>query len=57
MKLKHVDNLKDWNDSLKIDFPKYMYTHHRDDKKGSQKYKSNCSMPIDIFDNKRKYAD
>lgn len=56
MKLKHLNHLKAWNDALKSEFNEYMYTHERNDKTGSKKYMSNCSMPIDIFDNKRKFS-
>ena len=56
MKLKHLDNIKEWNFVMKDKFTQYMYTHHRDDTSGSKKYKSNCCMPIDVFENKRKYT-
>ena len=56
MKLKHLDNIREWNIVMKEKFPQYMYTHHRDDTLGSKKYISNCCMPIDIFDNKKKYT-
>tara|TARA_Y100000746_G_scaffold176719_1_gene154260 strand:- start:753 stop:1547 length:795 start_codon:yes stop_codon:yes gene_type:complete len=56
MKLKHLENMKHWNTTLQNEFPEYMYTHHRDDKTGSKKYISNYRMPVDIFENKRKYS-
>ena len=56
MKLKHLNNVKEWNIVMKDKFPQYMYTHQRDDTVGSKKYKSNCCMPVDVFDNKRKYT-